>query len=206
MTDRFGSICGWSTVCGAFLVAGCIHSGSRELAPNNWQSPQKNPAATHYVTIDVTVSPTHQLNMSAVYEGKIAAGCWKGPLSLAGDGGSPVTHTVPIPLAGSGEHFHGQFIVDQYLPGKCGWHLQGILASVSKDGLPAREFLVAQAFDRTKTVESVHFNTTSTPSFIRFKYSTPTWAGFKKDEKSQQGITDETQSIETNIIDEDGPH
>ncbi|MGA3206095.1 MAG: hypothetical protein ABSF12_26675 [Bryobacteraceae bacterium] len=112
---------------------------------------------------------------------------------------------MPVVLTADGEHFRGRFFADRFLPGKCVWHLQSIVAVISKDGLPEEHVLVAQAFDRATAVEGQQFNSSDAPSFIHVKYvgGVVGWLFIPNQHvKSQQGITDATRTIETNIIDD----
>jgi hypothetical protein len=168
--------------------------------------PQNNPAPTHNVTIEGTTSPTLHLKMNAVYEGRVAADCYKSRVYSAGEFGGtamPLRHTVPVALITDGEHFRGQFFVDQFLPGKCGWHLHTILAVLSKDKVPDEQVVIAQALDGAPSVDSL--DAAEIPSFVHVKY--PGSGGgwllvLKQHEKSSQEIGDATHHIETNIIDD----
>jgi hypothetical protein len=156
----------------------------------------------------LTTSPTLHLKMNAVYEGRVAANCCKSHVYSAGEFGgtaTPLRHTVPVALTTDGEHFHGQFFVDQFLPGKCGWHLHTILAVLSKDNVPDEQVVIAQALDSATFVNSQDLESAEKPSFVHVKYS---GAGggwllvLKQHEKSSQEIGDATHHIETNIIDD----
>ena len=146
--------------------------------------------------------------MNAVYEGKISADCWKSPIYSAGaiEGtATPLKHTVPIVLTQDREHFMGSFFVDRLLSGKCGWHLQFIVAVISKDKLPDEPILVAQAFDPARSVEGPRFNSSDTPSFVHVKYVGGALGWMlapRQNVKFLQGIVDQTHTIETNIIDD----
>jgi hypothetical protein len=170
--------------------------------------PHNNPAPTHNVTIEGTVSSTLHLKMNAVYEGEVSADCWKSPLFSGGafEGTAiPLRRTVPVVLTADGERFRGQFFTDQFLPGKCGWHLHTILAVLSKDKLPDEQVVVAQALDRAKYADSQYLNYSESPSFVHVKYGGAVGGWLlvlKKHEKSSQGIDDATHHIETNIIDD----
>lgn len=196
----------WLVLVSIIPISGCTHLGSPEQMQDSANYPQNNSARTQIVSITGTVSPTLHLKMNAVYEGKVAADCWKSPLYSGGglEGTAiPVRHTVPLALTADGEHFHGQFFADQFLPGKCGWHLHSVLAVLSKDGLPDNQVVIAQALERA--MDSQYMDTSESPSFLHVKYlgGVSGWLlVLKKHEKSSQGIDNATHHIETNIIDE----
>lgn len=170
--------------------------------------PQNNPAPTHNITITGTVSSTLHLKMNAVYEGRVSADCWKSPPFSGGEfegTAIPVKHTVAVALTADGEHFRGQFFADQFLPGKCGWHLHTILAVLSKDQLPDDQVVIAQTLERA--MDAQYLNTSDSPSFVHVKYlrAPNGWLLVpKKGEKSSQGLDDATDHIEANIIDDSG--
>lgn len=196
----------WLAVVSLIPLSGCTHVGSPEQMQGSANYPQNNPAPKHNITVEGTVSSTLHLKMNAVYEGKVSADCWKSPLFSGGEfeqTATPIRRTVPVVLAADGEHFRGQFFADQFLAGKCGWHLHTILAVLSKDKLPDDQVVIAQALERA--MDSQYLNTSESPSFVHVKYlgAVNGWLlVLKKGEKSSQGIDDATHHIEANIIDD----
>jgi hypothetical protein len=140
--------------------------------------------------------------MNAVYEGKVSADCWTSPLFSGGEfegTPTPLKRTVPVVLTADGEHYRGEFFADQFLPGKCGWHLHTILAVLSKDKLPDVQVVVAQALDSATSMDNQYLGTSESPSFVHMKYlgAVGGWLlVLKKHEKSSQGIDDATHHIE----------
>jgi hypothetical protein len=193
-------------VVSLYPLSGCTHLGSPEQKQDSGDYPQNNPAPTHNITITGTVSSTFHLKMNAVYEGKVSADCWKSPLYSGGgfEGTAiPVKHTVPVALTTDGKYFRGQFFADQFLPGKCGWHLHTIIAVLSKEQLPDMQVAIAQALERA--TDSQYLDTSESPSFVHVEYrgAVNGWLlVLKKQEKSSQGIDEATHHIETNIIDD----
>lgn len=189
-------------------MSGCSHLGSPEQKQGNTDYPQNNPTPTQVITIEGTVSPTLSVKLNAVYEGTISADCWKSKLYSAGEfegTATPLRHTAPIELTEDGEHFSGKVIVDRFVPGKCRWHLQSIVAKISKERLPDEQVLVAKALDGATSVEGQQLNSSDAPSFIHVKYvgGVLGWLFVPNlHVKSLQGIVDATHTIEIHIIDD----
>ena len=196
----------WLTVISLIPISGCTHLRSPEETQGSANYPRDNPTPTHKVIIEGTVSSTIHLKMNAAYEGKISADCWKSPLYSAGEvegTATPVRRTVPVVLTADGEHFRGQFFVDQFLPGKCGWHLYTISAVLSKDQLPEERVVIAQAMDTAIYVDRQYLNSPESPSFVHVKYvgaSSRLQLVLKTHEKSLLWIDDATHHIETHIL------
>jgi hypothetical protein len=112
---------------------------------------------------------------------------------------------VALVLTADGERFRAQFFADQFLPGKCGWHLDTILAVFSKDRLPDGRVVIAQAVERA--MDSQYLDTSESPSFVHMRYlgAASGWLlDLKRHEKSSQGMDEATHHIEANIIDDGG--
>jgi hypothetical protein len=198
----------WLIGLSLIALGGCIHSGSPEQMQSSANYPQHNPAPTHNVTVEGTVSPTLRLQINAVYEGQVAAYCYKSRFFSGGEFGgtaTPLRHTVPVILTVDGGHFHGQFFADQLVPGKCGWHLHTVVAVLSREKLPEMQVVIAQALDRAKYADSQYLDYSEEPTFVHVRYlgGVSGWQFVPKiHEKSSHGIDDATHHIETDIIDD----
>jgi hypothetical protein len=135
---------------------GCSHLGSPEQKPGSPNYPALNPGASRTVMISGSVSPTLGLSLSATYIGNVSADCWTSPPFSGGSfegTARPLQVTVPLPVTRSKDRYTTSFVVDRFLPGRCGWHFAHVEATIqkgSKTSLPT-EFIHAYGLGATET-------------------------------------------------------
>jgi hypothetical protein len=208
-TDRFTSV-GALLHCGlivSLVLAGYARADSPEIQPESAKYPHNNQSPTHVVTARLIATPDILgMKLQSVYETKVLAGCYKSHLFSGGEfGGTPMPLTVRIPIALSraGNSYEGSFTVDRFLPGTCEWHFSRLIAVLSI-GACSQDVVIAKTFDRSIDSETAFFNTSDAPSHVRVRTSHGQMASCAylhpgMGEKTLQGISEVTRSIEVNI-------
>lgn len=103
---------------------------SRQLAPGDPDYPVVNPSPIQVVKFTAIVPPTLSSDFHLHYfvdlrqEGGPAD--LKSPLGCHWTQRSPFAVDLPLKLKRIGNTYTGQFSPDHFLPGACGWHLEGI--------------------------------------------------------------------------------
>ena len=185
---------------------GCRHLGSPEQQYGSGNYPAANPAASRTITIRGEISPTLELSLSARYVGKVSADCWtSAPYSAGGFEGSarPLQVTIPLPLARSGEQYTSSFVVDRFLPGRCGWHFALVLAEVHKGKATSGPTVFIQSFESGRSMETKVINSSRDPVTLRCRMLTTSSPSCLPPfgTKSSQWLTDTSQTVEANIVD-----
>jgi hypothetical protein len=113
--------------------------------------------------------------------------------------------TVPLVVTRSASHFSASFVVDRFLPGRCGWHFMGVAADIQKGKRSSGPTLMIHAYEPGRSMETKTIDSSAMPVTLRCR--TLPSAGFNCissfGSKSGQWLIEAIQSIEVNIVDAD---
>jgi hypothetical protein len=152
------------------LFQGCRHLGTPEVAPGTSNYPQKNAGPIRQVSIRGTVAPTLKIALSAIYQGKVAADCYKTTVfsgEIFEGQTNPLQVTLPLSVSRDGDKFSATIEVDRFVPGKCGWHFTGVLVQVSNGKFSFGPAYIVQAIDYMRSGEGKSFNSSDDPVILR---------------------------------------
>jgi hypothetical protein len=107
-------------------VDGCGHAQSPVVQPGERDYPVENQNPTKTVQIRIVVPPTLQpIKAVSVFEVQSLGGTMQSGNACAREVGMdttlPFRLSRPIPLTKNGDGFSGNFSIDQYERGRCGW-------------------------------------------------------------------------------------
>lgn len=98
-------------------------------------SPQLNPDPKHVVRIVGRMPASLEAELRARYAiTRQDRACTPGLLPQWGAGTERGSRSETLAIKRSGDYYETDFVVDKYLPGKCGWRFDGVGASVVRNG------------------------------------------------------------------------
>jgi hypothetical protein len=122
-----------------FVVAGCNTAPAGEVKPGDRDYPEPNPSPTQFITIKGRISPTLDLKFGAHW--RVTSGGSKDrPCGWVNDwlnGHSSFFSIFEELVVGrEGDRYEIKVPIDGFLPGHCGWRLEGIWARFAVPGAP----------------------------------------------------------------------
>lgn len=118
--------------------------------PGDAEYPELNPNPTHVVQVSGAIAPTLDVRFSVHYESdSLDKGCWQNAPLWEGGGEKYMGERLEVER--EGERYRTRFVVDKFLPGRCGWRLIGVSAVVVRkndDETSSRVVIEAREFNQ----------------------------------------------------------